>query len=144
MPPFERIQIPAEVLEQILAQAGAEAPRECCGLLAGVLEKDRGCVRVRFPIRNDFAGEKEYLTNGRDLLDAIRTMRIEGLEPLAIYHSHPASDPLPSIRDLENNTWGELVVHLIVSLAGPQPVIRAWWLGEKSYREAEVITTLGT
>jgi hypothetical protein len=29
------------------------------------------------------------------------------------------------------------VVHLIVGLAGEKPDVRAWWITEKGYREAE-------
>ena len=90
-----------------------------------------------FPIRNDLAGETEYLTNARDLLDAMKAMRSEGLEPLAIYHSHPDSAPIPSKKDVERNTWGEKVMHLIIGLAGEEPAIRVWWLGEAAFREAD-------
>ena len=41
-------------------------------------------------------------------------MRTNGTELLAIYHSHPTSEPVPSRRDVEENTYGESVVHLIV------------------------------
>lgn len=138
MAPFTRIRISPELLAEVKAHARAERPRECCGLIAGRIDGAEGHMLRRFPIRNDRASENEYLTNGRDLLDAMKAIRIEGLEPLAIYHSHPAGDPVPSRRDLEHNTWGETVVHLIVGLAGPDPEVRAWWLGEREYREAEM------
>ena len=64
-------------------------------------------------------------------------MRSRGEEVLAVYHSHPASDPIPSRRDVEENTYGETVVHLIVGLAGEEPDVRAWWLTEGGFREAE-------
>jgi len=134
MPPFQQLLIPAPILAEAIDHARSELPRECCGLLAGTRD---GRVVRRFPIRNDRMSETEYATNPRDLLDAMKAMRADGLEPLAIYHSHPASAPIPSKKDVADNTWGETVVHLIVGLAGPEPQVRAWWLGEYEFREAE-------
>lgn len=109
----------------------SESPLECCGLLAGRIEDGVGVVLGHFPIRNDLASPTEYLTNARDLLAATRTMRESGLTELAIYHSHPASEPVPSRTDLERNTWGETVVHVIVGECD----IRAWWLTADRYEE---------
>ena len=64
-------------------------------------------------------------------------MRASGEELLAVYHSHPTSEPVPSRRDVEENTYGETVVHLIVGHITGNPHVRAWWLGETGYREAD-------
>jgi proteasome lid subunit RPN8/RPN11 len=91
-------------------------------------------MMARYEIANDAASPTDYLTNARELLFAFRAMRERGTELLAIYHSHPASDPSPSRRDIERNTYGETAVHLIVGLAGAEPAVRAWWLTETGYR----------
>jgi proteasome lid subunit RPN8/RPN11 len=93
-------------------------------------------VTERYPIRNDLASRTEYLTNARDLLDAVRAMRPAGIDVLAVYHSHPTSAPVPSRKDIDRNTWGETVVHVIIGLAGDIPEVRAWWLAETESREA--------
>ena len=64
-------------------------------------------------------------------------MRAMGTELLAIYHSHPTSEPIPSRTDLERNYYGSDVVHFIISLKDAEPRMRGWWLGETDYREAE-------
>jgi proteasome lid subunit RPN8/RPN11 len=137
MPQFHKLEIANSFLQAMIEHARMELPNECCGLLAGRIAESVGIVSTRYTIRNDAASPKNYLSNARDMLDAFRSMREDGLELLAIYHSHPTSEPVPSSRDLEQNTYGESAVHLIVSLAGPQPEIRAWWLGETGYLEAE-------
>jgi proteasome lid subunit RPN8/RPN11 len=126
MPPFPALLIPADVLAGVVAHARADAPAECCGLLAGTPD---GRVAFRLPVRNDLASPTEYLTNPRDLLTAMRAVRAAGAEVLAIYHSHPAWPPVPSAKDVAGNTWGEAVVHLIVGLAGPEPDVQAWHIG---------------
>jgi proteasome lid subunit RPN8/RPN11 len=137
MPPFTRLVIPRPLLDAVLAHARADLPNECCGLLAGVVEGDVGRVTHHYPVTNDLASPTEYATNPRDLLDASKAMREAGVRELAVYHSHPASDPVPSRKDRERNYWGETAVHLIVGLAGGEPDVRAWWITEDEHRPAE-------
>lgn len=137
MTPFERLVIPAALLDEVTSHALADAPLECCGLLAGRIAGGTGTVTARYPVRNDAASATEYESNARDMLNAFRAMREGGLELLAIYHSHPTSAPVPSRRDLARNTYGETAAHLIVGFAATEPVVRAWWLTGVGYREAE-------
>ncbi|HEY3789872.1 MAG TPA: M67 family metallopeptidase [Urbifossiella sp.] len=135
---FSRLHLPLLLFDALIAHARREYPNECCGLLAGAIADDCGRVARHFPIRNERASPVEYFTNARDLLDAMKAMRSDGAEPLAIYHSHPLCDPIPSKHDVAQNTWGETVMHVIVGLAKPEPELRAWWIGETVYREAEM------
>jgi proteasome lid subunit RPN8/RPN11 len=136
MLPFVRLVIPRPLLDAVLAHARAALPNECCGLLAGVVENGVGRVTGHYPVRNDLASPTEYATNPRDLLDASKAMREAGTDPLAVYHSHPTSDPVPSRKDRERNYWGETAVHVIIGLAGDEPDVRAWWITEDGYRSA--------
>jgi proteasome lid subunit RPN8/RPN11 len=118
----------------MLAQAAAERPRECCGLLAGSLD---GIITNRFPIGNVAASDAEYETSAADLFVAFRAMRTANLELLAIYHSHPTSAAIPSAKDLARNTYGETVAHVIVGKNDLSPDVRAWWLSPTDYRPCE-------
>jgi [CysO sulfur-carrier protein]-S-L-cysteine hydrolase len=140
MPPFEVLSAPAALLAELIAHARECAPHECCGLLAGRVESGTARAEVRFAVTNDAASATTYATNPRDMLRAFRAIRERGLELLAIYHSHPASPPVPSARDLAENTYGETAVHLIIGLAGAEPDVRAWWLSPDGAREAELVT----
>jgi proteasome lid subunit RPN8/RPN11 len=137
--PF-RLRLSPAVYDALVNQALEERPNECCGLLAGVLDDEAGGrigrVSERYPLANEAGSPREYVSDARDLLRAFRDMRERGLELLAIYHSHPTSDPVPSRTDLERNYYPG-VMQLIVSLKGPDPLLRAWWLAEKDFQEAE-------
>ena len=139
--PF-RLLIPRSHYEAMVSQAKTELPNECCGLLAGVVEGAEpekmkvGRALARYPLVNNAASPREYLANDRTLFDAYRDMRDRGLDLLAVYHSHPVSEPVPSKKDLEQNYF-EGIVHLIISLKADEPVMRGWWLGESDYREAD-------
>jgi len=121
----------------MVAQAKAELPNECCGFLAGLVEEAKvGRVHERYPLVNNAASPTEYLANDRTLFNAYRDMRARGLDLLAVYHSHPVTEPVPSKTDLERNYFID-VMHLIISLKTETPLMRGWWLAETDYREAE-------
>lgn len=140
--PF-RLHVPESVLAAMIAQAVAEKPNECCGLLAGVLETRNGeelrigRVTMRLPLVNELASPTRYRSDARSILTAETTMRKGKLELLAIYHSHPTSAPIPSQTDLRENPYEDLVVHLIISLQTSPPLVRAWRLTTDNYREEE-------
>lgn len=134
-----KLQIPRHLYDAMLAQAAAERPNECCGMLAGRSEGDVGRATYRFPLGNVADHPTvEYLSESRSLIGAVRTARDAGAEILAIYHSHPTSAPLPSRKDREMSVgWGDAVVHLIISLASDKPTVRAWRLTAESATETE-------
>ncbi len=133
-----RLLLPAQLLADLFAQARAELPNECCGLLAGRLEADGKVGRVvkRYPFVNALASPVEYNADPRGLFEAVRDMRRLGLVELATYHSHPASDPIPSQKDRERS-YSDDVISLIVSFKGSEPVMRGWWLTAETMVEAE-------
>ena len=124
----------------MIAQAQAEAPNECCGLLAGTIvtegERCIGRVLGRYPLVNSAASPKRYYSDSVDLFAAFRSMRTSSFEHLAIYHSHPTTAPIPSKVDLAEWYYGTSVMSLIISLAGTEPKACAWWLTNDSFREA--------
>src|SRR3954471_10400237 len=136
-PPFRRLSVPRPLFAAMVEQALAERPNECCGLLAGrILPDGVGRVEQRYPRVNAAASPVEFLSEPRGMFEAVRDMRDRGTDVLAVYHSHPASPPAPSRKDRERN-YSPDVVNVIVSLAGEAPALRAWWLTEDSYQEAE-------
>jgi [CysO sulfur-carrier protein]-S-L-cysteine hydrolase len=134
---FQRLILPRSVYEGMLWHALAERPLECCGLLAGVIREDGTAeVRLRYPLINAAASPVEFESEPHSHFSADRDIRRQGWDVLAIYHSHPTSEPIPSRKDLERNNWPQ-AVSLIISLITTPPTVRAWWLSAESYREAE-------
>jgi proteasome lid subunit RPN8/RPN11 len=122
----------------MLWHALAEQPLECCGFLAGVVREDGiGEVRLRYPLLNAAASAVEYDAEPRSLFSAWKDIRRQGMEVLAIYHSHPRTEPVPSRTDLARNWWGRDVLHVIVSLMNSPPAVRAWRLDAAEFLAAE-------
>jgi proteasome lid subunit RPN8/RPN11 len=142
----------------MVAQAVSELPNECCGLLAGDIHHSPatsrkgashvavtgetpvlrvGQVERIYPLVNAAASPVEYLSDPKSMFAAVRDMHLQGIDILAVYHSHPTSNPVPSRTDLDRN-YSPDVMTLIISLKNPQePQVRGWWLGADNYREAE-------
>ena len=117
---------------KIFAYAGEADPAECCGLIGG---DEDGTAKTIYPLRN-IAADKiiSYEAAPEDLFAAQRQMRERGEELLAIYHSHPRSaEPAPSETDVRLAYYPS-AVYLIVGLAGPEPVMRAFQISEREER----------
>ena len=141
--PF-RLILPRQLYNEMIAQAQAELPNECCGVLAGTIGTD-GIARIerRYSLVNALASPMEYESDPKSMFAADRDMRSRGLDLLAVYHSHPTSAPIPSRTDRERNYLGE-VMHFIIGLDGVGPEVRGWWLTAEDYQEAEwTLTTSG-
>jgi proteasome lid subunit RPN8/RPN11 len=138
--PFQ-VRLPRPLLEAMIAQALAERPNECCGLLAGTIAAEKGIARIgrvveRYPLVNALASPTEYESEARGMFEAVRAMRRLGLDVVAVYHSHPTSEAAPSKKDLARN-YSPDVMNFIISLATNPPTVRGWWLTESDFREGE-------
>jgi [CysO sulfur-carrier protein]-S-L-cysteine hydrolase len=122
----------------MLAHALAEAPNECCGLVAGRIDGDVGVVEKYLPLVNERASPTAYRSEPKSILAASREIDRHGWVELAVCHSHPTSAALPSRTDLAENFRADSVVHLIVTLTTSPPTLRGWWLLADRYEEAEV------
>ncbi len=136
-----QLLLPAQLYNEVLAQAQAELPNECCGLLAGQIEKTQGGqvfrASQRYALVNEAASPFEYAGAPKSMFSAFKDMREKGIELLAIYHSHPTSPPMPSKTDLERNFYPD-AVHVIVSLLPNPPEMRAWRLEGDRFTEADL------
>ena len=68
------------------------------------------------------------------LIEAHIALRQRGAEILAIYHSHPRWEAVPSKTDLAENHYGRLP-RIIISLCGNSPEVRVWELEPDSFSE---------
>jgi [CysO sulfur-carrier protein]-S-L-cysteine hydrolase len=131
------VQLARALLDQIIAQAHAEAPNECCGIIATQAGK---AVAVH-PVRNvaDQAPFR-YEMDGMEQYRVQTAIEDAGHELGAIYHSHTRSDPVPSQTDI-NLAFYPDAVYVIVGVKHDEPDVRAWRIvkGEVSREPLEVV-----
>jgi proteasome lid subunit RPN8/RPN11 len=110
------VVVPAEIRAELRAHAEDEAPNECCGLLVfagGVADRYvRGRNRLASPYRYELEVDPE-----------VWFLEDEGYE-LAVFHSHPVTEPRPSRTDRELSGLWAGRVFLIYGLALDE--LRAW------------------
>lgn len=124
------LEIPREILEQIIEQARAEAPIEACGILAG---KGKRVERL-YKMTNVDNSRDHFMMEPREQFSIVKEMRSAGLAMLAIYHSHPASPARPSAEDIRLALTPD-VAYVIVSLKSEKPVAKAFQIEDGSLTE---------
>ena len=122
-------------LASVLAQAREEAPLECCGLLLG---RGRRVERV-FRGTNLDRSPVTYNMDPQELFRAHREMEAQGLDLVAIYHSHPRTRAYPSSTDVAKATYPD-AAYLIVSLQDASaPDVRMFRIQDGRISEGIVI-----
>ena len=119
------LKVTPPALEQMFEHCRREYPNEACGYLAG----KPGEVTRAFPVRNDAASPTWYEMNPADQLKSQKEIRRLGIEPLAVYHSHVATEAYPSRRDVERATAVQDFFdghYVLVTLKDPSPSARAF------------------
>jgi proteasome lid subunit RPN8/RPN11 len=138
------MRISRALYDEIVAHARAEAPNECCGLIAA---RDGAAVAVH-RIRNADASPLRYTMDPMEQYRVETAIEDAGLELGAIYHSHTRSDPLPSQTDLNLARWGDGggakfpgTLYVIVGVKGADDDVRAWEITGDGYeqRDLEVV-----
>lgn len=120
-------------LEDIISNARKAFPNEDCGLLAG---KGRRVSKV-YRMTNTERVAMRYTVSLKEQFEAARQMRVEDVEMVGIYHSHPNARPYPSSRDIS------LALHpgcsyLIVSLMNNIPEVRSFRIADGLVEEEPV------
>ena len=109
------LKIPKAIHDQILKQARAEKPNECCGILAGHGET----IERAYEMSNIDHSPVSYMMDPKEQFATFKDMRARGIDLLAIYHSHPHTIAYPSATDVRLAYYPESV-YLIISLQDPK------------------------
>jgi proteasome lid subunit RPN8/RPN11 len=132
------LKVPRHIFEGMTAHARQQQPRECCGLLGGLILG--GCdliVRHRYPLQNKSPRpETQYFAAPEDLFDVMRQMRAAGEELIAIYHSHPRGSAYPSQSDIDLAFYPQ-AIYLIVVIE-PRIEVRAFSIEGQTVTEVAI------
>lgn len=127
------MRISRQLYDEMVAHAQADAPDECCGMIAS---RDGEAVRLyraenaaHSPLRYEIDGAEQYRIQ-MEIEDA-------GLDLGAIYHSHTRSAPYPSQTDINLAFYPE-TLYIIVGVAGDEPEVRAFRIQDGQVSDAEL------
>jgi [CysO sulfur-carrier protein]-S-L-cysteine hydrolase len=124
------VVVPAEIREELVAHAAAEAPNEACGV---VVLRD-GVAERYVAGRNGAASPYRF-----ELEVPLETWFLEddGYD-LAIFHSHLSSPPRPSRTDVENIGLWQGRPYLILSLRTGE--LAAWQIEGETIESVPLLT----
>ena len=128
-----RIVATADVVEAVVRHAVASQPAEGCGFLIGRADS----VDRFVPAPNVLGSETAFEVEPQFLFDLFRQLRSSGEEIVAIYHSHPRGPAVPSRRDVAEANYPD-AAHVIVSLSGSEPEVRAYRIAGHEVLEIEL------
>ena len=129
------INISMALANQLLGHAQSSPEQEICGLVAA----SNGTASHSYPIKN-IATDPAHIfeMDPEQQIDAMRTMREQGDELFAIYHSHPHASAEPSAIDIEQSSYPD-AYYLIISLDTEGVLeMRAWQLQNGSVTAIDI------
>ena len=105
------MKISKGILNKIYEQAEEEAPLEACGYLAG----KEDVITAHYRMTNVDQSETHFSLDPKEQFRVAKSVRADGSELVAVYHSHPASPARPSEEDIRL-AHDSSIIYLIVSL----------------------------
>jgi proteasome lid subunit RPN8/RPN11 len=126
--------IASDLLDELIAHARAEAPNECCGMIATEPGAHARAVRV-YRATNAAASPLRYEIDGMEQYRIQTDIEDAGLALGAIYHSHTRSAPYPSQTDINLAFYPESL-YVIVGVAEDEPDVRAYRIVDGRVEEA--------
>lgn len=125
--------IPHDRIREIRTHLQACLPEEGCGLLGGA----EGRVERVFPVRNVTHRADRFRMDPEQQIEGLLSLEVDGLELVAIYHSHPHGPDRPSSIDLAEAAYPE-AAHLIFSSPETGWPVRAYRIADGSAREIQI------
>jgi proteasome lid subunit RPN8/RPN11 len=130
------MRISRDLYDEMVTHARADAPNECCGMIAS---RDGEAVRL-YRAENAAASPLRYEIDGPEQYRIQMAIDDEDLDLGAIYHSHTRSAPYPSQTDI-NLAFYPDALYVIVGLAGDAPEVKAYEIRDGRVADAELSVT---
>ncbi|MFC5381700.1 Mov34/MPN/PAD-1 family protein [Aquipuribacter nitratireducens] len=130
------LRIRRSLLDAVVAHARRDHPDEACGVVAGPQGSDE--PRRLVPMLNAARSPTFYEFDSSELLALYRDMDAREEDPVVVYHSHTATEAVPSRTDIA--LASEPGAHyLLVSTRDPaQDEVRSWRIVDGEAREEAV------
>lgn len=128
------IRIARKAFDDMIAHAKKSFPNEACGIAAGKGDQ----VTHFFPMRNIDESSISYFMDPKEQLQVFKSLREDGLEMKAIFHSHVASEAYPSQKDVRLAFYPD-VSYFIVSLSDfEKPKLRSFAIVDEAVTEEDI------
>lgn len=123
--------------QEIVHYAREALPNECCGVILGV----KGTAEQIVPIPNS-ASEPlyNYHMDDKALLKVLYQAEHYQQEVIGFYHSHPRTDPIPSLTDTQLAHYPD-VAYVIVGLRNGEARLAAWLIKREQVSPIKLVVS---
>ena len=128
------LELPQEMLDRVVAHARRDHPDECCGVISGV---DGTATRL-FEMSNAERSPTGFVFDSAEWLRVYREIDDADEEPLAVYHSHTATEAYPSRTDVRWSATAGFPHWLLVSTRSHELELRSFTISEGVVTEEPV------
>lgn len=130
-------KLPCDIRDLILQHALNSVDVEVCGLLAA-----SGTNVVSAYLVDNIAEQpaSNFYMQPEGQIAALKKMRMQDEQLCAIYHSHPRSEAIPSVKDREQAAYPGMT-YLIISLMNEEPEIRAYHFDGEDFNMIDIEIT---
>ncbi len=131
------LEIPQEMVDRVVAHARRDHPDECCGVISA---KDGRAARL-FEMENAERSPTGFVFDSQEWLRVYRDIDDADEEPLAVYHSHTATEAYPSRTDVRWSATAGFPHWLLVSTRSAELELRTYTIEDGVVTEQEVRVT---
>jgi [CysO sulfur-carrier protein]-S-L-cysteine hydrolase len=128
------MRIAQALIDDMVAHAQADDPKECCGLVS---RRDGDAVKV-YRTTNTEASQFRFVIEPQEQLRIYNEIEDAGLDLGAIYHSHTRSAPYPSQTDINFAKDWPGVLWIIVGLADGEPEVKTYEIRDGQVADADL------
>ena len=138
------LQLSSPRQDEISTHGEQDYPHECCGLMLGQFDEQRGkVVTETYPISNareEAAKRNRFLIRPEELMRGEKYAAEKGLEVVGFYHSHPDDQAVPSQYDLEH-AWPMYSYVVVAVHEGIAKDLRSWEMepDRSRFNEEEIL-----
>ncbi len=129
------LRLPEHLRAQIMEQARAAYPGECCGLLLGH-RGDAADVVLLHPAQNLQTRNDRFEMAPDDHFAALKKARAQKLDVIGCYHSHPHGAAKPSATDIAGAGEQDFIWLIAAGEA-----LNAFVYSGVSFEDAELVTS---
>jgi proteasome lid subunit RPN8/RPN11 len=116
------LKLSNNILQEMIAYVDERAPLEACGVLAGKMDQAEKMLGVL----NQAQSPVRFVMEPYAQLRAFDWIEANGLDLVAIFHSHPTGPETASPTDILEAAYA--VTHIILSPAGITWQARGFWI----------------
>lgn len=133
------LKINPQALAEMIEHCRRDYPNEACGYLVG----RNSLVEEAIPLKNTHGSPSSFEMDPQEQLRLQRRLRAKRQEPLAIYHSHVATEAYPSRRDIDRATaiqdFFDGYYVLVTLKEWEKPRVRAFRIRDGHVTEEELV-----